>query len=159
MISALTSIQERSLAFLLLLIGLVVSASVFAVLGTLFASGSAQMPCQVLIPTMLLRWPLLFISGVFIPLDQMVPWMRALSYLSPLTYAQDLLNHAIVGSSVQDAVVEWAHGLQLCQLIDAGNPAGGVQSPVLDLAMLILLLVLFFIPALKLHHRSRRLGY
>ena len=65
----------------------------------------------------------------------------------------------IFQSSVQDAVVEWAHGLQLCQLVAAGNPAGGVQSPVLDLAMLILLLVLCFIPALKLHHRSRRLGY
>lgn len=143
----------------LLPIALILSSCVFAALGTLFASGSAQMPCQVLIPTMLLRWPLLFISGVFIPLSLMAPWMRALSYLSPLTYAQDLLNHAIVGSAVTGPFVEWAHGMQLCQLVQAGSPGGGVLSPVLDVVMLIVMLVLFFIPSLILHHRSRRLGY
>lgn len=143
----------------LLPIGLILSASVFSALGILFASGSAQMPCQVLIPTMLLRWPLLFISGVFIPLEQMAPWMRTLSYLSPLTYAQDLLNHAIVGSSVQSPVVVWACGLQLCQLTTPGGLQGGIQSPLLDVVMLLCLIALFFIPALKLHDRSRRLGY
>jgi len=142
----------------LLVISISLSACVFAVLGTLFASGSAQMPCQVLIPTMLLRWPLLFISGVFIPLEQMAPWMRTLSYFSPLTYAQDLLNHAIVGSSVRGALVEWAHGLQLCQLVEAGKLQGGVQNPLVDLGVLVVMLVLFFVPALQLHHRSRRLG-
>ncbi len=143
----------------MLVIGLVLAACVFAALGTLFASGSAQMPCQVLIPTMLLRWPLLFISGVFIPLEQMSPWMRALSYLSPLTYAQDLLNHAIVGSSVQDAFVEWVEGIQMCEIIEAQGLYGGVQSPLLDIGMMLVMLALFFIPALQLHHRSRRLGY
>lgn len=144
---------------ILLPIGVILAACVFAALGTLFASGSAQMPCQVLIPTMLLRWPLLFISGVFIPLEQMAPWMRALSYLSPLTYAQDLLNHAIVGSSAQDALVEWVHGIQMCKIIESKSLYGGVQSPLLDLGMLLVMLALFFLPALKLHHRSRRLGY
>lgn len=143
----------------LLLISLILSASVFSALGTLFASGSAQMPCQVLIPTMLLRWPLLFISGVFIPLEQMAPWMRALSYLSPLTYAQDLLNHAIVGTSAKGRVVDWACGLQLCRTTTPGGLRGGVQNPLLDLVTLFCLMALFFIPSLKLHHRSRRLGY
>ena len=143
----------------LLVVSIVLAACVFAALGTLFASGSAQMPCQVLIPTMLLRWPLLFISGVFIPLGQMAPWMRALSYLSPLTYAQDLLNHAIVGSSVEDALIEWVHGMQMCEIIESGSFSGGIQSPLLDFGMLFVMLGLFFIPALKLHHRSRRLGY
>jgi ABC-2 type transport system permease protein len=143
----------------LLLVGMILTSCVFAALGTLFASGSAQMPCQVLIPTMLLRWPLLFISGVFIPLEQMNPWMRALSYLSPLTYAQDLLNHAVVGSSAQDALVEWVHGIQMCRIIESRSLYGGVQSPLLDLSMLLLMLALFSIAALKLHYRSRRLGY
>jgi ABC-2 type transport system permease protein len=143
----------------LLVIGLILSSCVFAALGTLFASGSAQMPCQVLIPTMLLRWPLLFISGVFIPLEQMASWVRVLSYLSPLTYAQDLLNHAIVGSSTQGKDVVWMCGLQLCQTTPAGGPPGGVQSPLLDLVVLLCMMILFFIPSLMLHHRSRRLGY
>jgi len=143
----------------LLPIGLILSASVFSALGILLASGSAQMPCEVLIPTMLLRWPLLFISGVFIPLEQMAPWMRTLSYASPLTYAQDLLNHAIVGSSAQGPAVAWMCGLHLCQVTTSGGLRGGVQSPLLDLVMLLCLITLFYIPALKLHDRSRRLGY
>jgi len=140
-------------------ISLILSATVFAALGVLFASGSAQMPCQVLIPTMLLRWPLLFISGVFIPLEQMPSWLRAVSYISPLTYAQDLLNHAIVGSSTQGQVVAWMCGLHLCQTTTAGAPQGGVQSPLLDFVVLLALIAAFLIPALKLHDRSRRLGY
>ena len=159
LIIGLTVFRVHIASPVLLVIGIVMAACVFAALGTLFASGSAQMPCQVLIPTMLLRWPLLFISGVFIPLEQMAPWMRALSYLSPLTYAQDLLNHAIVGSSAQDALIEWVHGIQMCEIIEARSLYGGVQSLLLDLGMLFVMLVLFFIPALQLHHRSRRLGY
>ena len=84
-------------------------------------------------PSTLIRWPLLFISGIFVPLEEMAPWTRALSYLSPLTYAQDLMNHAVLGS--------------------------GHMALWLDLAVLPVLLVAFLIPAARLHHRSRVLGY
>ena len=117
---------------LLLLVSVILSACAFSMMGILFASGSAQSPGQVMMPSTFLRWPLLFISGIFIPLGQMAPWARAISYLSPLTYAQDLLNHAVSGN--------------------------GVQSPLLDLVVLPCLIVLCLIPALKLHNRSRRLG-
>jgi len=118
---------------LLLLASVVLSAGTFSTLGILFASGSTQSPGQVMMPSTLLRWPLLFVSGIFIPLEQMAIWVRAISYLSPLTYAQDLLNHAVLGR--------------------------GAQSPLLDLLVLPVLTVLFLIPALELHRRSRRLGY
>jgi ABC-2 type transport system permease protein len=118
---------------LLLPISVMLSAGAFSTLGVLFASGSAQSPGQVMMPSTLLRWPLLFVSGIFIPLREMAPWVRAISYVSPLTYAQDLLNHAMLGHSE--------------------------QSPLLDLVVLTCLLILFLIPALKLHDRSRRLGY
>jgi len=118
---------------LLLLVSVILSAGVFSTLGILSASGSTQSPGQVMMPSTLLRWPLLFISGIFIPLEQMAPWVRAVSYLSPLTYAQDLLNHAMLGR--------------------------GAQSLLLDLVVLPCLMVLFLVPALKLHDRSRRLGY
>jgi ABC-2 type transport system permease protein len=143
----------------LLFIALILSACVFSALGTLFASGSAQMPCQVLIPTMLIKWPLLFISGVFIPLSQMAPWMRALSYLSPLTYAQDLLNHAIVGSSLASKGVVWLEGVQFCKIVGKLQAGGGMLDPLLDVFMLILFFAAFFVPSIMLHQRSRRLGY
>lgn len=150
---------QLEIASLILLIpGLLLSAAVFSALGTLFASGSAQMPCQVLIPTMLLRFPLLFISGTFIPLNQMEPWMRTISYISPLTYAQDLLNHAMVGTSMLAQGFIWPEGIQFCKIVGK-DMAGGVMDPFFDLAMLVVMLALFLIPSLMLHQRSRRLGY
>jgi len=142
----------------LLIVALLLSSAVFSALGTLFASGSAQMPCQVLIPTMLLRWPLMFVSGVFIPLDGMASWMRTLSYFSPLTYAQDLLNHAIVGSVIPTAGTVWLEGVQFCKLVGISQ-MGGIQDPFLDFSVLVVLLFLFIVPSLMLHQRSRRLGY
>lgn len=84
-------------------------------------------------PSTLIRWPLLFISGVFVPLGEMAPWARALAYLSPLTYAQDLMNHAVLGA--------------------------GYLNHWLDLSLLPVLLFIFLIPAARLHQRSRVLGY
>jgi ABC-2 type transport system permease protein len=48
-----------------------------------------------MMPATLIRWPLLFISGVFIPLDGLPGWGKALAYLSPLTYAYDIFQGAI----------------------------------------------------------------
>jgi hypothetical protein len=49
------------------------------------------------IPSTLLCWDLLFISGVFIPLPDMGSAARMLAHLSQLTYAYDLMNHAVLG--------------------------------------------------------------
>lgn len=158
-IAGLAFFRMEFASIILLIPGLLLSAAVFSALGTLFASGSAQMPCQVLIPTMLVRFPLLFISGTFIHLDQMEPWLRTLSYFSPLTYAQDLLNHAVVGTSLmaQQGFI-WPEGVQFCKLVGK-DLSGGVMDPFFDLAMLVLMLFLFLVPSLLLHQRSRRLGY
>jgi len=108
------------------------STATFSALGLLFASAPGQTVGSILMPSVLLRWPLLFISGVFIPLEEMSAWARVLSYLSPLTYTQDLMNHAVLGA--------------------------GAQSLVLNLVVLPLCLVLSLFPALKLHDRSRKMG-
>lgn len=117
----------------LLLGGLVLGSLAFSAFGLAFASIPAQSVGNIMMPSTLIRWPLLFISGIFIPLGEMAPWARVLSYLSPLTYAQDLMNHAVLGA--------------------------GYLNPWLDLALLPLLIGLFLVPAARLHHRSRVLGY
>jgi ABC-2 type transport system permease protein len=48
----------------------------------------------------LIRFPLIFISGIFVPLQQMQGWGLALAYCSPLTYLVDLFNAAMSGASV-----------------------------------------------------------
>lgn len=117
----------------LLLGGLVLGSLAFSAFGLVFASIPAQSVGSIMMPSTLIRWPLLFISGIFVPLGEMASWARVLSYLSPLTYAQDLMNRAVLG--------------------------GGYLNRWLDLALLPLLLVLFLVVAARLHHRSRVLGY
>ena len=56
-----------------------------------------------------------------------------MAYLSPLTYAQDLMNHAVLGASL--------------------------LNPWLDLAVLLLTGILFLVPSILLHRRGRKLGY
>jgi ABC-2 type transport system permease protein len=47
----------------------------------------------------LIRFPLIFISGIFVPLRDMQGWGLALAYCSPLTYLVDLFNAAMSGTS------------------------------------------------------------
>jgi ABC-2 type transport system permease protein len=117
----------------LLAVSVLLGAFSFSTLGLIFGSIPTRNPGEVQMPSTLLRWGLLFISGVFIPLAEMTPMTRAVAYLSPLTYAQDLMNHAV--------------------------PGMGLLSPWLDLAMLLLSGVLFLIPSILMHRRSRQLGY
>ncbi len=44
-------------------------------------------------------FPLFFLSGALYPLDGVPPWLRALSYVDPVTYAVDAARHALLGTS------------------------------------------------------------
>ena len=116
----------------LLLAGLALASLAFSAFGLVFASIPVQSVGSIMMPSTLIRWPLLFISGIFIPLAEMAPWAWALAYVSPLTYAQDLINYAVLGS--------------------------GYLNRLLDLTLLPVLLFIFLIPAAWLHQRSRVLG-
>jgi ABC-2 type transport system permease protein len=72
----------------------------FAALGTLMASPASNTPSNIMMLSSLLRFPLIFISGIFVPLDQMTGVGRALAYCSPLTYLVDLFHASLDGTSV-----------------------------------------------------------
>src|SRR5512136_346662 len=71
-----------------------------AALGALLASPASNSPPNVMIFSNLIRFPLIFISGIFVPLQQMEGFGLALAYCSPLTYMVDLFNAAMSGTSV-----------------------------------------------------------
>jgi ABC-2 type transport system permease protein len=71
-----------------------------AALGVLLASPASDSPPNVMIFSNLIRFPLIFISGIFVPLSQMQGPGLALAYCSPLTYLVDLFNAAMGKSSV-----------------------------------------------------------
>jgi ABC-2 type transport system permease protein len=71
--------------------GIIVGAVAFAAMGVLLAAPAANGPSQVMMLTNLVRLPLIFVSGVFVPISEMPAWGQWLSPLSPLSYASDLI--------------------------------------------------------------------
>jgi ABC-2 type transport system permease protein len=64
----------------------------FAALGVLLSSPAGRVPANIMMLAALVRFPLIFISGIFIPLSEMPPEVRWVTYFSPLTYLVDGLN-------------------------------------------------------------------
>ncbi|WAC05285.1 MAG: ABC transporter permease [Methanoregula sp.] len=83
----------------ILLAALLLGTVTFAALGTLLASPASDTPSNVMMLSSLVRFPLIFISGIFIPVSQMAGWGLILTYISPLTYLVDLFNTGLTGSS------------------------------------------------------------
>lgn len=117
----------------LMIVGIIIGSFTFSTMGLIFGSIPTRNPGDVQMPSTLIRWVLLFISGVFVPLSEMSSAARTVSYISPLTYAQDLMNHAVLGM--------------------------GELNLWLDLGILFLSGILFLLPSIKLHKRGRVLGY
>jgi ABC-2 type transport system permease protein len=46
------------------------------------------------------RFPMIFLCGLFFPIDSLPVFLRPLSYLFPLTYGVDILHGAIHGQSI-----------------------------------------------------------
>ena len=76
------------------------SAVCFALLGTLFSAPATDEPSSIMTLSNLVRLPLIFFSGVFVPVSAMPEWGQALSRISPLTYTTELLR-AGIGQEVQ----------------------------------------------------------
>jgi len=78
----------------LLMAGIVMAALSFACLGVLLAAFPSRTPSNTMLLSNLVRLPLLFVSGIFIPIRQMPVWARWFAPLSPLSYASALIRSA-----------------------------------------------------------------
>jgi ABC-2 type transport system permease protein len=87
------------LDFLSLVVGIILTAFCFATMGTLFAAYPTESPGDIMSMLNMVRLPLIFISGVFIPLESIPSAGQALVYFSPLTYGNDLIQAAYRGNS------------------------------------------------------------
>jgi len=74
-----------------LVAGWLLGAIAFSSLGVLMAAPATDTPSQVMMLSNLVRLPLIFVSGVFVPHAQMPQWGQWLSPLSPLSYCADLI--------------------------------------------------------------------
>jgi ABC-2 type transport system permease protein len=89
------TVMNTGMFFLAFLLGTLSCAA----LGVLLAAPASNSPPNVMIFSNLIRFPLIFISGIFVPLDQMSGVGKALAYCSPLTYLVDLFHAGLDGTS------------------------------------------------------------
>lgn len=82
---------------LFLITGVVLASFCFSSLGVLLASPSVRSPSHIMMFSSLIRFPLIFISGIFIPLEKLQGIGKWLSYISPITYLVDLFNFSFKG--------------------------------------------------------------
>ena len=112
-----------------LLLGFALTSLCFSTMGTLFAAYRTENVGEVMSLLNLVRLPLLFISGVFIPLASMPAWGQSISRFSPLTYAHDLMLFAFDGTTL--------------------------FSPIVDIGALVLAVIIFQVIGIFLYRRSR----
>lgn len=82
-----------------MLAGWLLGAVAFSSLGVLMAAPATDTPSQVMMLTNLVRLPLIFVSGVFVPHAQMPRWGQWLSPASPLSYCADLIRVGFGGEA------------------------------------------------------------
>jgi ABC-2 type transport system permease protein len=68
-------------------------------MGTLFAAYPTESPGDIVSMLNLVRFPLIFISGIFIPLESIPTIGQIVAFFSPLTYGNDLIEAAFRGET------------------------------------------------------------
>jgi ABC-2 type transport system permease protein len=91
-----------------LTMGMGLSAFGFAAMGIMFASLPGQGPGQVMMPLNFIRIPLLFISGVYIPIRDLPSWGQIASAASPLTHTIELIRLGLGGENFFGPTVNMA---------------------------------------------------
>ncbi len=109
-------------------VGLVLALLCFSSMTILMSSyPPTDVPADVMMLSSIVKFSLLFISGIFIPLEKLPPYAREISYVSPLTYFVDILRQA--------------------------TDTGGYFPIWLDFLMLLMFSAVFFIAGVMIHRR------
>lgn len=82
-----------------LMLGIVLGATAFSGLGILLAARASSTPSEIMMLANLVRLPLIFVSGVFIPVGDMPEWGQRVAPLSPLSYSADLIRAGLGGTA------------------------------------------------------------
>ncbi len=85
-------------------------------------------PATIMMQSSLIKFTLVFISGIFIPIAELPLWGKTVSLISPLTYFVDLARYSIQGNSYYPIA--------------------------LDFAVLIAFALIFLVTAVKIHERT-----
>lgn len=85
---------------LILLCGTVLATFCFASMSILLSAyPPSDTPASVMMLSSMVKFPLVFISGIFVPVSELPVWGKIISSISPLTYFTDLATYSIQGNS------------------------------------------------------------
>ena len=102
-IFAVFFIDLSGLNWAIIFIAVVLIAMTSALLGLLIAV-SAKEVFEAQTFSNFFRFPMLFLCGLFIPIDDLPALLKPISFFLPLTYGTDILNGMITGQSIFDAL-------------------------------------------------------
>ena len=113
---------------LVLLAGIILSSLCFSAMALLFSVPATRSPAPIQMLSTLIKFPLMFISGIFVPLSQLPAVAKAISLISPLTYFTQIATYCMGGAS---------------------------YYPVsMSLLLLLMFTILFWVAAVSLHKRT-----
>ncbi|MHC1626712.1 MAG: ABC transporter permease [Methanoculleaceae archaeon] len=90
----------------ILIAGIFTGAVCFSAFGLILPAVSANTPSNVMMLSSLVKFPIIFISGVFIPLEELPFWGFVLAACSPLTYFTDIARYAMEGTHTFPVVLD-----------------------------------------------------
>ncbi|MEM3824300.1 MAG: ABC transporter permease [Candidatus Bathyarchaeia archaeon] len=123
------TLNMELLNFIVLLFSLIIANFCFSALSVLLSAyPPTDIPATSQMLSSLVKFPLVFISGVFISVEQLPDWGRIIASFSPLTYFTDLARQLILEK--------------------------GYYPLALDLLMIVIFAVIFSLAAIKLHEKT-----
>ncbi|MFW6104696.1 MAG: ABC transporter permease [Candidatus Bipolaricaulota bacterium] len=86
------------LNFLTIVLGIILASFCFSAIGVLISAVPTDTTADIMMLSTLIKFPLIFVSGIFIPTSKLPGWGEIISQLSPLTYFVDLVRFSFSGS-------------------------------------------------------------
>jgi ABC-2 type transport system permease protein len=107
-LALLLAFNIELLNFALLLSGMVIANLCFSALSVLLSAyPPTDTPATSMMLSSLVKFPLVFISGVFIPVDQLPTWGTLVASLSPLTYFTDMVRQLFINKGFYSLTLDF----------------------------------------------------
>ncbi len=91
--------------WIMLFLALILSATAFSALGA-FVSVAVKEVFEAQTLANFIRFPMMFLGGVFVPLASMPVWLQVIARLFPLTYSVEALHTALSGGTWTTAALD-----------------------------------------------------
>lgn len=105
-LAALLAIGVSLSCLAMLLPVILLGSFCFSAMGLLFSAPKFNAPSDVMMIASVVKFSMVFVSGVFVPLAELPSWIGPVALLSPMTYFMDLVQYMIDGSHYLPVIVD-----------------------------------------------------